>query len=59
MKITAQKTNCKDHFNLYTALKLGTSRCYQLTMRFKANSKEEALSNDNLKVFLKHILKSL
>jgi hypothetical protein len=60
MKITAQKTNRKDYFLLYTALKLGNSRCFQHTIRVKANSKEEALSNsDNIKEFLKHILKSL
>ena len=59
MKITAQKTNSKDHFNLYVAVKPLNYRCYQHTMRVKASSKEEALSNNNIKEFLKIVLKSL
>jgi hypothetical protein len=59
MKITAQKTNSKDHFNLYVALKPLNYRCDQHTMRVKASSKKEALSDSNIKEFLRIILKSL
>lgn len=57
MKITAQKTNRKDHFNLYTALKVLNYRCLQFTMRVKANNREEALSEENKKKFIQKMIK--
>jgi hypothetical protein len=59
MKITAQKTNRKDYFNLYSAFKIGNgkSRCFQITMGIRANSKEEALSEENKKIFIETQIK--
>jgi hypothetical protein len=59
MKITAQKTSRKDYFYLYTALKIRNHRCYQITMGVKANSKEEALSEENKQIFIETRLKPL
>ena len=59
IKITAQKTGRKDYFYLYTALKIRDSRCYQITMGVKANSREEALSEENKKIFIETRLKPI
>ena len=59
MKITAQKTNRKDYFNLYSAFKVrnGKSRCFQMTMGVRANSKKEALSEENKELFIEKMVK--
>lgn len=57
MKITAHKTNGKNHFSLYTSTRLsGKNKAFVQTMRVKASSKEEALSEENITRFLKNMV---